>query len=359
MTVRDVIKTAGERTIASVRGRFFDARHRKEAMGAVQTIERHTGQRLTKAMRRNADDYAVSVFGSTRFAPWFYVYAMISGRFQEGWIPDNYFGRIVIPAVNGGLRFVPDYKTFSNIVLRTEALPDIAYYIEGVFYDRTMAAIDARHIRDLLPAGQNDVFVKQDDSGRGSGVQRISCDALNAEFCRGIGNCVIQSPIEQHAFFDEIITGSVATLRITTVREPDGSFRHRAAYLRLGRSDTAWIQADNTVQAAVINDDGDLDAIGYTQDWRCYTAHPDTGVPFENKRIPKFTNAVTTCVELHAKRPQFAIIGWDVAIDRDEKIKIIEWNADHPGIKFSEATTGPCFRGLGWENIRTAGLETP
>lgn len=351
MATRDVIKSVGEKTITAVRSRFFDARHRREAMQAVRTIEQHSGRRLTKAMQSKADEYAASVFGSARFAPWLYVYALINGRFQEGWIPDNYFGRTIIPAVNGGLRTVPDYKTFSNTVLRTDALPDIAYYIEGVFYDRTMSIIDVRQIRDLLPSGRNEIFVKPDDSGRGKGIQRISCDALNDELCRGIGNCVIQSSIEQHPFFDEFITGSVATTRITTVREPDGSFSRRAAYLRFGRNNTGWIQADNSVQAAVVNDDGDLDATGYTQDWRSHTTHPDTGVAFEGKRIPKFAEAVATCIDLHAALPQFAIIGWDIAIDRNERVKIIEWNADHPGIKFSEATTGPCFQGLGWEKF--------
>ncbi len=352
MAIRDVIKTLGEQTVASVRGRFFDMRHRAEAMEAVGAIEGHSRRRLTKAMRAQADDYARSVFGSIRFAPWLYVYTLISGQFREGWIPDNYFGRIVIPAVNGDLRFVPDYKTFSNVVLQSDALPDIAYFIEGVCYDRTMSVIDVREIRDFLPSGQEDVFVKQDDSCRGIGVQRLSCDALNDDFCRSIENCVVQAPIEQHPFFDEIISGSVATIRITTVRETDGSISRRAAYLRLGRSDTAWIQAENSLQTAIVSDDGDLDATGYTQDWRSYTTHPDTGVAFENRCIPKFSEAVATCVGLHARIPQFAIIGWDIAIDRDEKVKIIEWNADHPGIKFSESTTGPCFRGLGWEKLR-------
>lgn len=351
MATRDVIKAVGERAITSVRTRFYDARHRSDALETVRKIERHTGRRLTKALRRQADDYARSVYGSTRFAPWLYVYTLIHGSFREGWIPDNFLGRIVMPAVNGPLRFVADYKTFSNIVLSTDTLPDIAYFIEGALYDREMSPIDARHIRDLLPAGQSDVFVKQDDSSRGIGVQRISCDALDDAFFRRVGNCVLQYPIEQHPWFDQFTDRSVATYRINTVREPDGSFGKRIAYLRFGYGKAAWIEANSSVQISILNDAGDLDPIGYDQDFLSCTAHPDSGVSFENRRVPNIADAVATCIDLHSKVPHFGMIGWDVTVDRDEKVKVMEWNIDHPGIKLAEPTIGPCFTGLGWEKL--------
>ena len=41
-----------------------------------------------------------------------------------------------------------------------------------------------------------------------------------------------------------------------------------------------------------------------------------------------------------------------MAICDDETTKVIEWNAKHCDIKFSEASTGPCFLGLGWEKYK-------
>lgn len=352
MTTRDVIKSVGARAITSVRTRFYDARHRADALETLGKIERHMGHRLPTAVRRQADDYARAVFGSTRFAPWLYVYSLVHGSFEEGWIPDNYLGRIVMPVLNGPLRFVADYKTFSNIVLSTDALPDIAYSIEGGLFDRAMSPIDASEIRDLLPAGQSDVFVKQDDSSRGIGVQRVPVDTLDDDFFRELGNCVVQSPIEQHPYFDEFTTRSVATFRINTVREADGSFGYRAPYIRFGYGDAAWIQANSSLQISILNDDGDLDPIGYDQDFLSRTAHPDTGTTFENKRVPYFKEVAATCVALHSKVPHFGLIGWDVTVDRDEKVKVMEWNIDHPGIKLAESTIGPCFQGLGWERLQ-------
>jgi hypothetical protein len=359
MATRDIIKTVGARTITSVRNRFYDARHRTDAMQFIRNVEQHTGRRLTKAMRREADDYAKAVFGSTRFAPWLYVYTLIHGRFREGWIPDNYLGRVVMPLANGPLRLIGDYKTFSNVAMSTDMLPDVAYFIEGNLYDRTMAPIGAHQIRDLLPAGQSDVFVKQDESSEGVGVQRISCDALNAEYFRGVGNCAIQAPVEQHPYFDEFNSVSVATIRINSVRNLDGSFGYRAPYLRFGYGDKAWILANSSLQISIVSEDGDIDPVGYDQDFRSHTTHPDTGANFENKRVPKFAEIAAACVDLHSKVPHLALVGWDVTIDRDEKVKIFEWNTDHPGIKLAESTMGPCFTGLGWEKLKDVPPELP
>jgi hypothetical protein len=48
--------------------------------------------------------------------------------------------------------------------------------------------------------------------------------------------------------------------------------------------------------------------------------------------------------------PFTSIIGWDVAVDENHNVKVMEWNGDHNDIKFSEATQGACFSDRGWES---------
>jgi len=38
-------------------------------------------------------------------------------------------------------------------------------------------------------------------------------------------------------------------------------------------------------------------------------------------------------------------------IDSSLPVQIMEWKGGHNGIKFSEATRGPCFADLGWEQL--------
>src|SRR5258708_22238046 len=106
--------------------------------------------RLTQAIRKRGDDYAIKVLGTKAYAPWLYVYALVRGEFIEGWIPDNFFGRCVFPTVNNGLGAFTHYKSLTNVVLKTEALPDIAYRIDGLTYDQALRPIATRDLRDRV-----------------------------------------------------------------------------------------------------------------------------------------------------------------------------------------------------------------
>jgi hypothetical protein len=277
----------------------------------------------------------------------------VQQRFVEGWLPDNYFGRIIVPRVSNGFQ-ITSLKTATNLILDTPALPDLGYLIDGALYDRQRNRIDLPQFRSSIPDGVTTVFVKSDRSSRGQGVRPLPVSALTVEALQACGNCVIQSPIQQHSFFDDIIAGTLATLRITTVREQNGSVRSRAAYLRVGRANTSWVQSANSVRIAVVSDDGALDGVGYTEDWRQWATHPDSGFRFSGARIPEFTHAVALCESLHQKIPHLGIVGWDIAVNSNGQAQLIEWNAGHCDIKFSEATTGPCFTGLNWSPLQRA-----
>ena len=151
-----------------------------------------------------------------------------------------------------------------------------------------------------------------------------------------------------------MVSGSVATVRITTAKETKkGKIDLRAAFLRLGRKDASWVLGKDEIDVAIANDSGELDCFGYDQDWRRWLSHPDTGFSFKNRRIPRFfKEAIEVCLELHNKVPHFTLIGWDVTVDEGENIKILEWNGDVSDIKFSEAATGPCFLGFDWERYK-------
>jgi hypothetical protein len=142
----------------------YDRQHKAEALRAVQTIEKYNGKKLSTHLRRIADDYAVQVLGGKAYAPWLYVYALMSDGFKEGWIPDNFFGRFIATKNFPG---VAQFKTLSNLVLKTTALPDVAYYIDGIFYNREFKATDAAAVRRAIAGTIPSIFAKKDQSGRG------------------------------------------------------------------------------------------------------------------------------------------------------------------------------------------------
>ncbi|HEY2836820.1 MAG TPA: sugar-transfer associated ATP-grasp domain-containing protein, partial [Rhizomicrobium sp.] len=312
----------------------------REALAILDVMAHHNHRPLSPFLKSRADDYARDILGSLDYAPWLYVYAAYQDTFREGWMPDNFYHLRVVPAVGNAISRVTGHKSFTNLVLKTESLPDLAYRIGGNFYDRDFAVID-RNALSRLSADFSHVFVKEDGGFGGSAVKKIAAKAIaDHDFS---GDCVVQRPIRQHPLFDDLSPQSVATLRITTARDSSGTFGMRGAFLRLGRAGRDCVVAAEAFDVIVKGADGELDALGYDGEWRANAAHPDTGATLAGLAVPHFRRAVVFCLGLHAKVPHVSVIGWDVAITSDDGIALMEWNGGHCDIKFCETMTGPHY----------------
>ncbi|MEI7038248.1 sugar-transfer associated ATP-grasp domain-containing protein [Fulvimonas yonginensis] len=321
-----------------------------QAHAVLRSVESQRGP-TDKHLLHRAEEYAREVLGSVRYAPWLQVYAAVSGAFKEGWIPDNYYGLVVDPLKSGEAAKVALVKSFTNRILDTEALPDLAYVIDGNYYGRDYRPIDEAHLVSILFAEDSRAIFKADNSYQGRAIRFMTPEDFPRRGEGPLPDGVFQAPIHQHDFFAQISPRSTATLRITTAREPDGKVAVRAAYLRVGRAEDDVVSSRSHVRVALDIRTGALADEGYLHDWRRIETHPDTGFRFAGQAVPRFDEAVRLCIALHASCPHMLCLGWDLCIDRDERVRIMEWNARYNDIKFSEATTGPCFRGLGWENL--------
>ncbi|WP_132952740.1 sugar-transfer associated ATP-grasp domain-containing protein [Rhodovulum bhavnagarense] len=184
---------------------------------------------------------------------------------------------------------------------------------------------------------------------QGRGVRIFnSSDGLNVG---QFGGGVFQKYIEQHTSLKSFHPLSVATLRLTTAIDDSGASSLRAAYLRFGTGKDSHVRSASHIRVPVCKETGQLQDGGYTVDWKKISSHPDTEVKFSGVTIPNFAACSRLVLDLQGKVPFARCVGWDIAIDENEQPVVMEWNGAHNDIKFSEATTGPCFKGLGWENL--------
>lgn len=326
------------------------AQHRKMTNALLARIEGRRGA-LGVGIKQQASNYAHDVLGSRKYAPWLEVYSALSGNFVEGWIPGDYYQLVVLPAINGSIGQVTNTKTLTHRLLNTSALPDIAYLIGGIFYARDYTVVDQLKIVDLLFAKDERVFFKPDRSFQGKGIRILESATSRLDDLVAYPDGVFQRPIIQHDVLRALTPNSTATLRLTTAKGRAGVVKLRAADLRLGRQQDSFVRSLSEIRVPVEIHSGMLWSKGYLPDWQAVESHPDSGVSFKEIAIPRFQEAVKLCCQLHQGFPHLGCIGWDIGIDKFEKIKIMEWNAKHNSIVFSEATSGPSFLGLGWEDL--------
>jgi hypothetical protein len=315
------LKKAGTTAANRVYTELRQQHSKAQARSVLHAIELQQGTTNPRTIRL-ANEYARAALGSVHYAPWMHVYAAISGGFKEGWIPDNYYGLAVDPLKSGEAAKVVILKTFTNRILNTEALPDLAYVIDGVYYARNFKPLPAAELTDVLFERDERVFFKADNSYQGKSVLIMTRE----DFPRTarLPDGVFQAPIKQHAFFAPISPRATATLRITTARQLDGTVAVKAAYLRAGRAADEIVRCRSHVRVSLDAGTGELSDVGYLHDWRRVSEHPDTGFRFAQRSIPHFGNATALCQSLHESCPHMHCIGWDVCIDDDDRVKIME-----------------------------------
>ena len=324
--------------------------YRVEAKSILRTLEGKFGKTSSSNIKL-ADEYAREVLGHSHYAPWLYVYTAIAGTFKEGWIPDNYYGSVVVPKLKGSYGDIADLKPLTFTIFGSDSFPDIASFVNGLFLTVDNTPINYRDIEGILFDKAEKIVFKIDNSKQGIGIFFFEKKSFDIEKIKKLGNGVFQSYIVQHKLFNDFAPNSVATLRMTTVVNDDGDISLRACYLRLGRIDDTHIQSTSNIRIAVDLSSGEFSTDGHLPSWLTVKEHPDTKIGFSGCRIPSFEQCVSTVLELHKKAPFARSIGWDVTVDIDDNVRLIEWNGGHNDIRFTEATQGPCFSDLGWERL--------
>ncbi|KKN19502.1 hypothetical protein LCGC14_0945110 [marine sediment metagenome] len=351
MSLKETIQVFKERTSEGLHATYYNYISRKTAYTALDTIEKEKGK-LSASSKKMADTYAVDILGGREYAPWLYVYTVCCGEFKEGWIPDNFYHLRLIPRIQGDYGRLSFLKPMNQVIFGNSISPDIAFFVNGNWFDGNFSKLTTDTLKEYIFESSERVIYKMDQSLQGKGIRICDINTFDILELEALGNGTVQKFIEQHQFFRDFHSGSVATIRVTTVINLIGKVDVRAAYLRLGCSADTFVKSDSHVRIPIDLKTGELYAQGYLPNWSQTTHHPDAQIIFANKCIPAYQEVINTAVSLHRKFPMVMAIGWDFTVDNNNQPQLMEWNGYGNDIKFSEATQGPCFSDLGWNESR-------
>lgn len=139
--------------------------------------------------------------------------------------------------------------------------------------------------------------------------------------------CIIEELVTQHPTLAQFNKTSVNTLRIVTLRCADGVPKVMAGVLRAGR---AGKTADNFhhygIAATIDIDTGVVNSPGIDRDYNRYILHPDSGAQIIGYKIPSWDKVVDIVSRAAVVVPEVRYVGWDVAIDVNGEVQLIEGN---------------------------------
>ncbi|WP_339751698.1 sugar-transfer associated ATP-grasp domain-containing protein [uncultured Winogradskyella sp.] len=329
----------------------YHAEHKKKAGKYLQSIEAIKGKLDPKNVKL-CKEYARDIFGNERYAPWLIVYCTYAQEFKEGWIPDNYYGEVVVPNFNGLYGDICNRTVvISNLLQETDSL-DICYYANLLFLSPNYEILNEEKIKKFLFAKNEKVVFKVENSRQGKGIYIFDEKSFDIDVIRNLGNGVFQSFIEQHPFFSEFNNSSVATIRITSICDDNGNIDVNSGFFKFGRKGETHVQSASAIYIHIDVKTGKLGEDAYFPNWETMKHLPDNDIPFAGRVLPSFDACVAEVKRMHSRIPFIRCVGWDLIVDKDNKVKLIELNGGHNGIVFNEVFQGPCFKGLGWEGIK-------
>ncbi len=346
-TIRNIAKKVIDQGQSSV----YHYEQNQEAKRVLKIVEAEKGK-LDSKIKKTCKEYALDVFGNEIYAPWLLTYSSYYNEFKEGWIPDNFYGEIVVPTLKGDYGRTGDRSAIITKIIKESDSLDLCYYINHLFINSDYEVLNEEKLRSTLFSNHSKVVFKIEYSIQGKGVYFFDENSFDINEIKKLGNGVFQKYIEQHPFYSKFHDKSVATIRLTSVSKINGETEVRAGYFRFGSGNDTHVISKSQMRIPIDVKTGQLFDTAFFANTESTKSLPNNDIDFAGLVLPSFDDCKTEVEKMHSRIPFVRSIGWDIIVDKENKVRLIEMNGRHNGITFTEMIQGPTFNDLGWENLK-------
>ena len=310
---------------------------------------------LSAEQKREIKQYYKENFGVDVNLKWHEYYSSVNGIYSPEYIPTYLYYTKICPKMNvpKQMAMYSDKNMIDKFIPSAKIPKTYVKNINGYFYiDGSPASFEeAVKACDSL----NDAIIKHSiDTCKGKSVTRFSSAAGSAfiknnkskQSVRDLllsydKNYIVQSAISQCDKMASLNPTSLNTVRITTYKR-QSDVVVLFTVVRMGRKGAVVDNASAGGLYCGVNQDGSLKKEAYTLTPFSKTEVSDNGVRFEEFVVPKYEEMIALVKQWHNELPYAKIIGWDLAVDENEDIVLVEINATPPPGLF-QAATGPAF----------------
>lgn len=322
-----------------------------------EKIDRMIKEGKARPLKRNEKAEVQTYFSSFGIknisTKWHQYYTGMTGRFDKKYIPEDIFFNVIEPNLNmislsNGLtdKNLLD-KLFANIKQPTTVLKKS----NGIFYNDSSKKVLTQKEALFECGNRGKLIIKPSiDSGGGKNVVVFETDGNTTDYLnmsltefleQYFDNFIIQEFEEQNEEMSSLNPTSLNTLRIVTLLM-DSSVVVLSSGVRIGG---LGAKVDNASQGGMYcraNDSGQLDRQGYYFSSK-RTEKTDSNVLLKNFTIPNYSEAISKVKELHKSIPHFKMVSWDVALDKNKDLVLIEYNIRSQDINLHQVVNGPIF----------------
>ena len=340
--------------------KFFDGIETATANAIMTFQARRDMKKYVKDMPRltSAQKKAVREFWKPYChidTDWIRYYTHVNGKFDPRYIPDDlYFTKIDQHFNNRKLGYGFNDKNYYSLIFPGIKQPKtVVRKIGGFLFDEEYRQIDIEKAESLL-AMRSEVIVKpSQESGSGRDIKfydtRKDVDELKKVLNdKSEKNLIIQDIVKQHHELAKMHPQSLNTVRICSLMLEDG-VHILCSYLRMGANGS---RIDNVSASAGITaepkENGELMNRAFFDVYSGKTTdrHPQ-GMLLSEIRVPSYDKMIETVKRLAQYTGNFKLVGWDLSVDENGNVVLIEANMRKNGaVTVGQNMRGPLFGDL-------------
>ncbi|MBE6196712.1 MAG: hypothetical protein E7137_06410 [Rikenellaceae bacterium] len=315
--------------------------------------EGRTFTKLSKEQKEEVQKFWNKYFGKKISLKWHEYYLKVNGIFSPQYIPTYIYYAEIYPKLNDPRIAVvySDKNMIDKLLGDRVKLPKTYiknyngnYYIDNKVVSKKEAIESCLNIDDAVIKHSLDTCqgksILRFKSVNGIVTGKDCPKTIEELFDSYTTDFIVQAAIRQNATMAKLNPTSLNTVRIMTYWGKDGIVPVFAV-VRMGRSGAVIDNASSGGMYCGVNMDGTLKEEAYTLYPFSSHTESDNGIVFREFKIPYFEALKDKARELHAQLPYAKIIGWDLSLNEQDEIELVEINANSPGL--FQGATGPAF----------------
>lgn len=205
----------------------------------------------------------------------------------------------------------------------------------GYYYIGNEPATKFEVIKFMCAAKEEFIIKPSVGESSGIGVEKICFSddyEENKKFLNLYSNnFLVQECIKQNESYALLHKESVNTIRIMTYKL-DGKIKHCPIIMRIGVGKSHLDNAHAGGMYIAVSDEGYLADFALQNFHEKLYKHPDSQIVFKGYKIPHMDKMIAAAKLLHQCLPMIGIVNWDLALDSEDKVELIEGNLTCGGL---------------------------
>ncbi len=298
-----------------------------------------------KEIKRFYENYNLNVD-----VKWHQYYYRGNGKFSASYINEDIFYRKLEKKLND-FKFVEaltDKNLLSFIFPFANQPNTVLKNINGFYINDHNEFLSKAEVEDSLKINKFLIIKPTIDTGGGKNVKIFNPTEKHNlwEYLESYNkNFIIQRIVEQHPVMAGLNKTSLNTLRIMSFLN-GSSVEVLSIVVRMGKEGSFTDNSTTGGLSCGVNLEGNLNAVGFQNITGHRFESNNNNIHFSTIKIPFMDKVLALINNLHMRVPYFKLISWDIAIDKNENIVLVEYNVKGQDINLHQLNNGPVLNRL-------------